>query len=169
MPPQKCTHFNPLPNVQCPTFNVQTWKDCIVNDKTIWHRIIANKLIHESNTASWKHVLEKIPFEILKEIGEGVLEFLSDIKQARFSYSSKRLTGRVCGLYTPPIPSNLLHSPLHTTAGLGLLKSSKYIINKTNDYTPANDFKSTPIKPINHHTVGKMATFWLIKYYLAQK
>ena len=57
----------------------KTWKDSIENDKTIWNRIISKKLIHEENSDSWKHVLDKIPFDHVKEIGKGVLEFLIDI------------------------------------------------------------------------------------------
>ena len=37
------------------------------------------------------------------------------------------------------------HFPLHTTAGLGLLKASKYIVTKTNDFNPANYWGHTPL------------------------
>ena len=64
----------------------KTWQDCIENDKTIWHRIIAKKLIYEANSDSWKHVLDKIPFEIVKEIGEGVIYMMieDDIEEDNF-------------------------------------------------------------------------------------
>ena len=56
----------------------KTWYDCISNEKTIWKRIITQKVINESNSDSWRHVLDKIPLDIVKEIGEGMLEFHSE-------------------------------------------------------------------------------------------
>jgi len=105
----------------------KSWKNSIDSNKTIWHRIIAKKLIHMNNSKSWKYILDKVPFEILKEIGEGVMKFLSDIEKDMPSYYG------------------LLYSPMHTTAGLGLLKASKYIVTKTNDCNPANSWGHTPL------------------------
>ena len=57
----------------------KTWHCCISGDKIIWKRIIAQKVMNESNSDSWKQLLDKIPLDIVKEIGEGVLQIQSDI------------------------------------------------------------------------------------------
>ena len=96
------------------------WKNCIANNKIIWHRIITKNLVLESNIDSWKHILYKIPLDIIKEIGESWLEFQIDAKRYRDYY-----------IY-------IVHSPLYTAAGLGLIKPLKYIIEKTKEYNPDN-------------------------------
>ena len=94
----------------------KTWRHCIDNNITIWRRIIAKMSINEENSNKWKHLLDKIPFDIIKEIGAGLIKFLSDIENENDrSYNF------------------LKHSPLHTTAALGLLKASKYIIENVTD------------------------------------
>ena len=68
------------------------------------------KLVHKSNSDdSWKHVLEKIPFDIVNEIGKGVIEFQSVIEK---DHVNVMFVEDLC---------YFLHSPLYITSGLGLL------------------------------------------------
>ena len=92
----------------------KTWHSCISNEKILWKRIISEKVMNESNSVGWKQLLKKIPLYIVKEIGEGLIEFRSDYER-RYNL----------------VPYNLYNyfrdTPLHTTARLGLLRASKYI------------------------------------------
>ena len=84
--------------------------------------------INEENSDKWKHVLDKIPFDIIKEIGVGLTKHLSDIENENDrNYNF------------------LKHSPLHTTAVLGLLKASKYIIENVTDKNPVDKLGRTAL------------------------
>ena len=50
----------------------KTWKKCVDNEKTVWHRII-DKLLPSSKDETWIPIMESIPSDILKEIGKSIL------------------------------------------------------------------------------------------------
>ena len=63
----------------------KTWKKCVDSEKIVWHRII-DKLVTCSD--DWSLVIDKIPFDILKEIGQSILLNFHETRKENVNYNS---------------------------------------------------------------------------------